>query len=76
MRATWLREMADSNHSNCGDRDADGAPSTMRFHAYGDTTLKPTFTMPDASDEPTVKPKLTWQTINVQRYSGTESVTV
>ena len=68
--------MADSDHSNCGDRDADGAPTTMRFHAYGGTALKQKLTMPDASDETTLKPKLTWQAFNVQRYSGTESATV
>ena len=71
-----LRAMADSNHSNCGDRDADGAPNTMRFHAHDETTLKPTLTMPDASDQPTLKPTLIWQAVNVQRYSGTESAMV
>ena len=33
--------MAEFHHSNCGDRDADGAPNTMRFRAFGETTLKP-----------------------------------
>ena len=76
MRTKWLRAMAELHHSNCGDRDADGAPNTMRFHAFGETTLKPEHTTSEASDEITLEPKLKRQAYNVQRGSGTKSATV
>ena len=76
MRAKWLRAMAEFHHSNCGDRDAGGAPNTMRFHAFDETTLKSKLTVPEASYETALKPKLIWQAFYVQRYSGTESAPV
>ena len=68
--------MAKFHHSDCGDRDADGVPNTMTFHAFGATTLKSKLTMPEASNETTLKPNLIWQAFDVERYSGTESAPV